>query len=64
MADFRVHNQGSVVGFTPVSGAARAFIEDEVASEPWQWLGSTLWVDWRAAQGLVDFIGENGFSIK
>jgi hypothetical protein len=61
-ADFRINDQGSLVGFTPLSGAAQVFLEDQVEAESWQFLGSTLWVDHRMATGLIEALDVNGLS--
>ncbi len=49
---------GSIVGITPMTPAARAWIDENCRTEPWQWLGPTLNVDCRYAadilQGMVD----------
>jgi len=33
-----IHDEGTVVGFTPVSPEARSFFQENVASEPYQWM--------------------------
>jgi hypothetical protein len=62
--DFRITDDGSVVGFKPVSEAALDWINENVESEPWQWLGNALWVDHRMAQPLLDGIIEAGFEVE
>jgi hypothetical protein len=49
--------------FTPVSEAARRWIDENVVSEPWQWLGDALCVDIRCARDLIDEIAAAGFEI-
>ena len=45
MTDVTYADQGSVVQITPVSPAAKEWIDDNVASEGWQWLGRSLCID-------------------
>ena len=40
--DFVVDDYGSIVGITPITPAARDWLDENVESEPWQWLGCTL----------------------
>ena len=62
MPDFCIIDSGSLVGFTPLNDNARQWMNDNVESESWQWLGRSLQVDHRMAQGLVDLIEEEGFT--
>jgi len=39
MPDVIVDSYGSVVGLSPMTQAAREWIEENVAAESWQWLG-------------------------
>ena len=64
MADFQIADHGSIISIKPVSDAARTWIDDNVVSEPWQWLGSTLCVDARCARQLIDEIDAAGFEIS
>lgn len=49
----KVARDGSMVTFLPESGAERAWFDEYVAAEPWQWLGSALVVDIRFAAGAA-----------
>lgn len=62
--DFRITDEGSLVGFKPVSEAALDWITENVESEPWQWMGTYLWVDHRMAQPLLDGIIAAGFEVQ
>lgn len=53
-ADVIVSGHGSVVSFQLVSQAARDWVEEFVQAESWQFLGNSLCVDWRYADGLKD----------
>lgn len=52
--DILVHDHGSVVGFTPISLAASSWIDENVQTEDWQWMGPCLYVDRRPAADLLD----------
>lgn len=47
-------DEGSIVLFVPRDDDAREWLEDNTASEPWQWLGGALAVEWRLAGALIE----------
>lgn len=61
--DVVVTNDGSVVSFAPQTPAATAWIEDNVQSESWQWLGKSLVVDHRYAAQLVQGMLDAGLTV-
>lgn len=61
--DIEITNHGSIVGFRGLSEAGKTFLRDEVSSEGWQWLGDSLNVDHRMAEGLVEAIQNEGLNI-
>ena len=61
--DIRICNDGSMVGFIPVSDAGKRWLNDNVASEDWQWLGCTLWVDQRFAGDLIEGMVIGGLAV-
>jgi hypothetical protein len=61
--DIRILDEGTLVGFKAISDEASDWIHENVHSEPWQWLGGTLWVDHRFAPMLLDGIAEAGFEV-
>jgi hypothetical protein len=63
MTDFQIADHGSIISIKAVSEAARSWVDDNVISEPWQWLGGALCVDIRSARTLVDEIAAQGFEI-
>jgi len=63
MIDIRIHDDGTVVGFTPLTDAARDWIDENVESESWQWLGETLFVDHRMARPLAHGMAADGLEI-
>jgi len=64
MSDFQIADHGSIISIKPVSEAARTWVDENVVSEPWQWLGGALCVDIRCARDLIDEIAAEGFEIS
>jgi hypothetical protein len=64
MTDFQIADHGSIISIKPVSEAARSWVDENVASEPWQWLGDALCVDICCARNLIDEIAAEGFEIS
>ncbi len=62
MPDIVVRDQGTVVMFTPTSKVGRDWIQENVQSDDWQWMGRSLVVDHRYAQGLIDGMQRDGLS--
>jgi hypothetical protein len=63
MTDVVLLDQGSLIGFQPVSDAAQEWFADNVASEDWQWFGPVLWVDHRLALELAIAAEAVGLSV-
>jgi hypothetical protein len=61
MRDFLIADHGSIILIMPITEAARKWIDENVVSEPWQWLGGALCVDHRCARDLTDEIAAAGF---
>lgn len=64
MTDFLFIDHGSIVGFTPLSDEAREWMDDNVQSEGWQWMGRTLMVDARMGMPLLEAIEDECFTVK
>jgi hypothetical protein len=62
MRDFLIADHGSIISIVPITEAALKWINN-VASEPWQWLGGALCVDRRYARDLTDQIAAAGFDL-
>lgn len=60
-ADFNINDGSSIVSITPLTARAREWMDENVHTESWQWMGPTLAVDARMAQDLIDGIGNEGF---
>lgn len=63
MYDVTVHNEGSVFGFQLSSTGAREWVQANVATEGWQWMGNTLYVDHRHAGELAEILMGAGFDV-
>ncbi len=57
--NFSFENNGTTWSIVPETKKALKWMEDNLATESWQWLGNTLVVDHRMAQGVREFIYEN-----
>jgi hypothetical protein len=62
--DVITDNFGSIVGISPMTAAAREWIEENVSAEPWQWLGGTLNIDPRYAGCLIDAMIAAGLTVR
>ena len=58
--DVVIKNEGTVWAFTAQTSRAKQFIDENVQTESWQWLGKSLVVEHRYAQGLIDLLIEEG----
>lgn len=63
--DVEVSSHGSIFTFTLRTGPAREWVDRNVGSEGWQWLGAdTLCVDWRYASPLVRGMMDAGLEVS
>jgi hypothetical protein len=62
--DVITDNFGSIVGITPMTQAAREWIDENCQTEPWQWLGATLNVDTRLAGPILEGMSEAGLILR
>jgi hypothetical protein len=60
--DYYVENSGSIVTITPQSDAAKEWIDENVHTESWQWLGRALGVEARYAGDLLYGMQEAGLT--
>jgi hypothetical protein len=63
MTDFQITDQGSIFLIRPLSEAARQWLDENVVSEPWQWVQGALCVEVRFVRDLLIEIEEAGFAI-
>jgi len=63
--DIQVVNSGSVIQFFLMTKKARAWSNDNLYIESWQWMGEGCFaVDWRIAEGLVPLMQSQGLNVK
>jgi hypothetical protein len=62
--DVLVANAGTVFTICPLTARAKAWIDDNVASESYQWLGGTLGVEHRYASALTEGMLSNGLVLR
>jgi len=61
--DVRVANEGNIFMLEFCSDRAKAWQEEFISTESWQWLGSRLAVDHRFAVGVVEAMQRDGLSV-
>jgi hypothetical protein len=49
-----IRNEGSIVLFQPEGDFEYEWLMTSVESEPWQWMGRSLAVDYRMADNLIE----------
>jgi len=54
---------GSILAIKPVSEAARQWLDENVVTEPWQWIDGALCVEFRFARDLIAEIDVAGLRI-
>ena len=62
MTDVEIFPQGAVVGFRPLSQAAKEWFTENMASSDYQWLGPVLYVESRFADELTAGLAEAGLT--
>lgn len=63
-ADFAIADQGTLVLFNPLTPEAKAWIDNNCVTEPYQWFGRALAVNHSCAQALYDGIINDGLTVK
>ena len=63
MSDFQIADHETVISIRPLNDAARQWLDENVVSEPWQWVQGALCIDARFARELVAEITDAGFEI-
>lgn len=64
MPDLRTRFHGSVVTITPETDRGRQWMEENLATEPWQWLGNSLGVEWRFADDIITGAVGDGLEVS
>ncbi len=65
MTDFTIsYRAGSTLGqLTPENDSAKSWLDDNVQSEPYQWLGKSLCIEPRYIENLMAGIEDAGYTI-
>jgi hypothetical protein len=63
MADVLVRDEGSVIMLTPKSEKAKAWVDENLGLESWQWLGPSFAVEWRYAPDIVQGMMGDGLDV-
>jgi hypothetical protein len=63
MSDFQIADHGTIISIRPLNPAARQWLDENVVSEPWQWVQGALCVETRFTRVLVVELEEGGFEI-
>lgn len=63
-ADVTVSNQGSLIMLSIITPEAKAWVEENVQTETWQWLGNNLCVEPRYADNVIDGMQADGLSVE
>lgn len=61
--DIQLHDQGSLIGFQPMTDAGYEFMDKHVHTESWQWMGPVLYVDARMARDLMQGMIDHGLEL-
>jgi hypothetical protein len=62
--DFVVRSQGTTWVLRPMNRRASRWLDNNAESEPWQWVGRALVVEWRFGRDLLTAISNDGLTIK
>lgn len=61
--DFEVYHAGSIVQIKPISQAATDWLDENVESEGWQWLGRSLSIEHRLAEPVIEGMLDAGLEM-
>lgn len=62
--DIDVRNEGSIFMFTPLTAKGRAWVDEHLELESWQWLGGGFSVEHRYAGDLAEAMQNDGLIVK
>ena len=63
MSDFQIADHGTVISIRPLNETASQWLDENVVSEPWQWVQGALCVEARFARDLLIEIEQAGFVV-
>jgi hypothetical protein len=61
--DYTVSIHESLIGIHPENPTAIQFLDEEFETEPWQFLGNTMWIDLRYANDVITTLKQRGFVV-
>ena len=64
MSNFQIADHGTVISIRPLNDAARQWLDENVVSEPWQWVQGALCVEARFARDLIIEIEQAGLTVS
>ena len=64
MPDVLIENHGSIAMFTPMTPAAREWVEENVEVESWQYMGASIACEPRSLDNLVQGMEEAGLVVE
>jgi hypothetical protein len=64
MADFIVADHGSIFLVTPVTDAAKTWLDEHTETEGWQWMGPALAVEHRYVEALMMGAVDDGLEVN
>ncbi|MBV9587700.1 MAG: hypothetical protein JO213_22710 [Alphaproteobacteria bacterium] len=64
MSDFQIADHGTIICVRPLNDAARQWLDENVVSEPWQWVEGALCVETRMARDLIQEVEAAGFTVS
>ena len=64
MSDFSISDHGTVISIRPLNDLARQWLDENVVSEPWQWVQGALCVEARFARDLIIEIEQAGLTVS
>ena len=64
MSDFSISDHGTVISIRPLNDVARQWLDENVVSEPWQWVQGALCVEARFARDLIIEIEQAGLTVS
>lgn len=62
--DVLVRNEGAVFVFCPLTQRAKQWFDANVVSDPHQWFGNALVVEYRYAWGLAEGLPSDGLVLR
>lgn len=64
VVDAELRNEGSIITLRPLTTTAKAWIDDYVQAEDWQWLGGALCIEPRYVGDIVGAMQADGLLVQ